>query len=260
VAINTRTNRESLFLTLAKKDWITRLKPLLDKGYFLRQEDGKFVPRLPSIGWTAPWVYVQPDYRARCDIYHRVFFNVLGHVHSYCRNCWKVVVRPQTVVQLFDLYELQKSMNVPCKCGMELRDTVHGLYGGYFYCREKQQGLRRYKQVRALVNEQLGPDVPVILKRYCTEFEVGEGSQGPSDKMPDVTTEEREMEIEVEALFPRTGFGTVQPDWITARVLKEFIVYAYKNGDRTYSEFTSGEPLFPPYVMYHQEVDDGEHS
>jgi len=103
------------------------------------------------------------------------------------------------------------------------------------------------------VDAHLSPETPVILKRYCTEFEIGEGSQGPSDQMPDVTFDEREMEIEVEALFPRVGFGTVQPDWITARVMKEWIVHAYRNGDARYKELTSGAPLFPPYVVYHNE-------
>ena len=64
------------------------------------------------------------------------------------------------------------------------------------------------------------------------------------------------MEKEVEALFPRVGFGTIQPEWITARTIKEWIVYAYKNKDETYKEFTGGEPLFPPYVTYHQEVEE----
>ena len=257
--INTKRNRKKLFLELEKKDWITKLKKLLEHqgGYWLRIEDGKFVPRFPVVAWDAPWVYVKPDPKARCDIYQRVFFQVLNHIHSHCRDCWKVVVRPRNLVELFDLYELQKEMDVPCKCGLEVRETVNGLYGGYFYNRGKSQGLERYKQVRSLVNKHLSKTTPVILKRYCTEFEIGPGSLGPSDKTKEITFEEREMEKEVESLIPRVGFGTVQPDWITARTLKEWIVFAYKNGDQAYKEFTDGNKLFPDYVTYHTEEKNG---
>jgi hypothetical protein len=228
--------------------------PLLKPGggYCLRLEDSKLVPRLPAIGYDTPWVYVQSRPEARCDIYQKVFFGVLKHIHSYCRECWKVVVRPRNLVQLLDLYELQKELGVPCKCGMEIRDTVNGLYGGYFYNRGKEEGLERYKQVRELVDEWLSPETPVILKRYCTEYEIGPDSLGPSNQTKDITFEEREMEQEVEALFPRIGFGTLQPDWITKRVIRDWIHYAYKNGDMTYKEVTAGNPLFPPYVTYHE--------
>lgn len=257
MAVNTKKNRENLYVSLSQNDWLTKLASLLKPGggYFLRLEDAKLVPRLPSIGYESPWIYVQSRPEARCDIYQKVFFGVLKHIHSYCRECWKVVVRPRTVVELFDLYELEREMGVPCKCGMEVRDTVNGLYGGYFYNRGKQEGLERYAQVRSLVDERLSTEVPVILKRYCTEYEIGENALGPSDKTEDVTFEQKEMEQDVESLFPRIGFGTPQPDWMIRKVMRDWIHYAYKNGDQTYKEFTGGHPLFPPYVTYHnQEV------
>ncbi len=253
--INTIRNRENLWVDLEKKDWVTKLDPLLKPGggYVLRPEDGAFVHRFPTLAHNAPWVYVQPDRRLRCDIYHRVFFPILNHVHSVCRECWKVVVRPRTVVELFDLYELQCRIGVPCKCGMEVRDTVHGRYGGYFYSRGKKEGLERYAMVRELVDEKISPDVPVILKRYCTEYEIGPDSLGPSDEMPDITPEEREWELEVEALFPPMGYGTKQPEWVSRKVMRDWIMHAYSTGDETYKTFTGGHPLFPPYVTYHPE-------
>jgi hypothetical protein len=202
---------------------------------------------------------VQTEGSARCDIYHRVFFNVLKHIHSYCRDCWKVVVRPRTLRELFDLYELQREMGVPCKCGIERRITTTGLYGGYFYCRGKEQGLERYKQVRELVDARLSPETGVLLKRYCTEYEIGPNAQGPSDELPDLTAEEVAMEQYIEEKFPRVGYGTPQPDFVTANVMQEWIHYAYRyhacTGDETYKEFTGGDPLFPPYVTFHNEAE-----
>jgi len=248
MAVNTKTNRNLLYLTLTKRDCLSKLKELLPKEILTRM--------------AAPWIYVQPLISARCHLYNRVFFESLSHIHSYCRNCYKVVVRPRTIVELFDLYELQREMGVPCKCGLERRDTVHGLYGGYFYNRGKEEGLERLAQVKEAVARIISPDIPIILKRYCTEYEIGPGSKGPSDAMPDVTPAEREWELEIESLFPNDpGRNSAVPiDLVNVHVMVHWIHYAYKHGDKTYSTFTDGNPLFPPYVTYSKENSNGSNS
>jgi len=250
--INTKTDRKNLYLKLDRLNLIKKIDSLIKGGqYHARVEDGRFVPNGPAMGIDAPWVYVKSDSQCRCDIYHRVFFNVLKMIPSRCRRCYKVVVRPRTVVELFDLYELQREMGVYCKCGVEKRVTTSSLYGGYFYCDSEEQGQRRYKEVRELVSEHLSPETPVILKRYCTEYEVGPDSQGPSDELPELTEEELEFEAYVIHNFPSVGFGTHQPDHVTASVMMEWISHASRYGDDTYKTFTDGSPLFPPYVTYH---------
>lgn len=252
--INTKKNRKNLYLSLDRINLIKRLKPLLEPGggYYARIEDGKFVPLNPGMSTDAPWVYVKGAIGLRCDIYHRVFFNVLEMIPSACRDCWKVVVRPKNVVALFDLYEFQREMGVACKCGIEPRATVNGMYGGYFYCRSLDEGRERYAEVRELVDEKLSPDTSVILKRYCTEYEIGPKAQGASDELPEMTDDEIWMEEYVMAHFPPVGYGTKQPDHITASVMQSWIEYAYKNGDKTYAEFTDDGPLFPGVVTYHE--------
>jgi len=248
--INTKKDRKNLYLRLCNMDLKKKLSTLLKGQYHARIEDGKFVPNLPAMGIEAPWVYVQSS-PARCDIYHRVFFDVLKMIPSYCRECYKVVVMPRTLVELFDLYEMERDMGVPCKCGIELRKTDTRLYGGYFYCRGLEQGKERYAEVRALIDERLSPETKVILKRYCTEYEIGPDGQGPSDELPPFTKEELDFEEYVLDHFPPIGFGTKQPDYLTAGVMVDWIHHAYMHGDETYKEFTDGGPLFKPIVTYH---------
>lgn len=253
--INTKRNREGLYVALDRINLVKRLAPLLKPGggYHARMEDGKFVPNMPTMATDAPWIYTKVNPGMRCDIYHRVLFNVTNMVPSRCRKCWKVVVRPRTVKELFDLYEFQKEMGVPCKCGIEKRDTVFGDYGGYFYCVGEEEGQERYKEVRALVDNYLSPETKVLLKRYCTEYEIGPGSLGPSSELPDMTDDEKWLEEYILDHFPPVGFGAKQPDHITSHVMMEWIQYAYKHGDETFAEFTDGSPLFQPYVTYHEE-------
>jgi hypothetical protein len=47
-----------------------------------------------------------------------------------------------------------------------------------------------------------------------------------------------------------------QPDHLKENVFRSWIHWAYAGGDQTYKEFTKGEPLFPQYVTYHQEVEN----
>lgn len=251
--IDTLKDRKNLYLRLSKIDYVTKYKSMLEKeGYKLRIEDGKFVPKSVGSAYEVPWIYVKTDAKSRCDIYHKVFHQLENHVHSYCRECYKVVVRPRNLIELFDLYELQRRLDVPCKCGIERRESVFGLYGGYFYNRGKQQGLERLAEVRQLVDEKLSPETPVFLKRYCTEYEIGPLSLGPSDKMPDITKEQDEWEKEIMSLFPSVGVSTPQSDTQIAYVMRTWIHWAYQNGDETYKEFTDGNPLFDKYVTYNQ--------
>jgi len=254
--LDTKKDRKNLYVKLSNIDLITKYKPLLEKGYKLRVEDGKFVPRQIASAHEVPWVYVKTDPKSRCDIFHTVFHQIERYIPSYCRECYKVVVRPRNLIELFDLYEFQRRMDVPCKCGIERRESVKGLYGGYFYNRGLKEGLERLGEVRDLVDEYLSTDTPVFLKRYCTEFEVGPLALGDSDKTPDATDMEKEWEMMVLSLFPRVGTNTPQSDVQIAYVMRTWIHFAYSNGDETYSEFTDGSPLFKPYITY-KEIENG---
>ena len=243
------TNQPNLFYVCNKTDVVNKVMPLLESGdWKIRTEDQKIVPRNIGYGYNTPWVYVENVPSNRCDIYMEVFWKCYVHIHSHCRNCWKTVVRPRTLKELITLYELQKSMAVPSKSGLELRQMVFGNYGGYFYSRSKDEGLRRYKQVRTLVSKVITPDVEVILKRFCTEYEIG---NCPSSKVPDATQEEIEFEKHVESYFPPTNHNIASQKHMVANVIGRWIEFAYSIGDETYKDFTGGEPLYQPYETYH---------
>jgi hypothetical protein len=237
--INTKKNRETLYLKLSELDIVTKIrKAIKDRPEF-----------------NVPWVYTKYLYEARCNQYHEVFHQQLGRIHSFCRSCWKVVIRPQNLVQLFDLYEFQRELAEPCKCGYEARETVYGIWGGYFYNRSKEEAQERFQEVSAFADT-LNPRPPVIIKRYCTEFEIGPQSLGPSNELPEQTKKEIEEETQIDNFLFRGNpqFGSVQADFLQAHVMRRWIHWAYQHGDETYKAFTGGNPLFPKYVTYHEEL------
>ena len=190
------------------------------------------------------WVLTNVGNIGPCYIYKNEFFNKLDYIHSYCRECYKLVARPKTVMDLLAILNLQFEMNVPSKCGIELRMSVHGNYGGYWYCRGLEEGRERWQEVRELVPNH----IKVILKRYCTEFELG---RGPSNKTPDATEKELEFERGVmEELEVEERQITDLKNRIP--IVEGWIRQAHSRGDETYLEANHGEELYPACVTYHK--------
>ncbi len=234
---------------------------LLKEGWYINLETNKITPHLvvglsPENYW---WIYVNPDPRLRCRVY-KVIMEQFNFIPSTCLGCWKVVVSPRTLHELMELLQFQRAFTEKhmrktrfCKCGIEERDWVPRNYGGYFYTSSKKEGLIRYKQVRAGM-DRVNPEIPVTLKRYCTEFEI---KLGPSDKYEWVEGTEN-LERHILNALDLTGLGgpALQPDYQVAHNLAEWIKYAWSRGDPTAEAFNDNEPLYTPAVTYHNEVLD----
>jgi len=230
-------------------DIIANFRPLLMNGsYKLREADGKIMVSDPAMAFDTPWHHVAHDAFLDCQKWHSILFDLFSRVMpagkafvpSSCQQCWKVVVRPQTLMGLFNLLELELALNRPSKCGIEVRPYVFGLYGGYFYNHSLEEGLECYKTVRKLVDgeEHLGEDIPVILKRSCTEYE-----QLVRNSMEwEITPEQVQIETLINKWFVSDGVMRKQSDIQIKSVHRKWIEYAYTNGDETYKFFTNGKP------------------
>lgn len=208
-----------------------------------------------------PWIYVNPVAGAACNVYQTIV-DTCRFIPTPCLNCWKIVVKPRTLFELFKLYEFQVNFTKDCigvdrfcKCGIETRAYVPQNYGGYFYTDSKAQGLRRYAEVREAVDK-INPHIPVVLKRYCTEFEL---NLGPSDQYEWVPgTEALESAIFNAVDIKSIGKPTLQPDYLKAHVMRKWIEFAWDRADQTAIMFNDNQPLFPPVVTYHNHEIEGD--
>lgn len=251
----TGPNDGTYFGTLTGQDVVEWCRPLFEsRGYYLRDSDGK-IDFDPRMAWDTPWHHVKHTHGLDCHLWHQVMFDIIftrmnqpKWIPSNCHNCWKVVVRPQSLKQLFALLALQQRLGHPSKCGIEVRETVHGLYGGYFYNKSFDAGLNCFEMVREEVNkdEGLGKDVPVIFKRACTEYEM---RAGPSD-LWEVSEAQAHAENVIDSVFTHDIIMRNQPDWALTKVHTKWIQFAFMNADPTYKEFTGGKPLYPHYITY----------
>jgi len=173
-----------IYEEILSRDIISKLGPAMGgAGYQIDVETGLLT--CPEyIGYEIPWIVTKPPKGMHCRMLFSILFKIfgkeLGAPPIRCQSCWKVVVKPKTVVDLMKLMWLQEGFKdddriYGCKCGIEKRTYVNGLYGGYFYNRTLEEGHECYEIVKDAVDEQLGDDTKVILKRGCTEFEMQYG-------------------------------------------------------------------------------------
>lgn len=231
---------------------------LLNAGWYIDQKTGKYSVIGRSVtSHERKWVYVNPVPFSPCNIYQMIV-NSCGFIPSNCLNCWKIVVKPHTFYELMKLREFMQEYTEGhiykkrfCKCGIEERAYTPVNYGGYFYNRSKEEGLMRWRAVREGMDK-INPHIPVILKRYCTEFEL---QLGPSDKYewPDGTAQ-LEAAIFKAVDLKSQGKNRLQPDYLVAHNIRKWMEFAWSIGDMTVMGFNDGQPLFTPIVTYHDHL------
>lgn len=204
----------------------------------------------------SPWVFssnMEQIVERDCEFNHQFLFNHVLESKSIplrCMDCWKVVAIPRNLIGLRAVYSIQQRGKWLAKCGLEGdRPNSDRLYGAYWYCDSREEGRKRKEQVKELVhlNFDLGPDVDVYLKRGCTEFEQ---ALGRSDEWK-VEANQEKLEKAASKLFKRTDPELfIQTPAEKSLMVNEWNRHAYRWGDKSYLQFTGGEPMFSACVTY----------
>jgi hypothetical protein len=246
----------TVYEKLLRDDWVRIFEERFKSGEARFSEDGRIEARrrlTPDLPWIGNKEMLQLESLDKCPIYQWFFSEKLGIIHSHCHNCYKIVVEPRTVKELFLLYDLQTALKMPAKCGVELRAYIPRLYGGYFYFRSLGEGKMNYPFIRNQIDMLLSPDVAVSLKKGCTEFEM---KHGPSDKW-EIQENQYQTEKEFDEIYIEERSATEQPDYLKAHIQHKWLYYAAEHYDMTYKEFTGGQALIPECksVTYHSSTE-----
>lgn len=219
-------------------------KPWLDTGQAKKRADGVIEVAVTKLH-NSPWYHVN-QLNGGCSTWQQIIFPFVGYVPMRCMSCWKVVVRPRTLVELFALAEIQEGCQYKCKCGCEPRVFVHGNYGGYFYFTSKEDGLDGLDHISRIVKDKISPNVKVILKRGCTEFE----GSFPHSATWQPLKGQKELE---KYILDRVVLAAQTFDQTPEEVLhvkRGWVEFAYDRGDPTAIDFNGGKPLYTPPDTY----------
>ena len=223
---------------------VARLQPLLAERVCHATPEGTF-SFVTDASRPGPFLFKLVPHRHRCLLWFHVMAGTFGFVASPCYSCWKTVVYPRDLDELFRLHDLQQGLDHLSKCGMEMRPYVPADYAGYFYHASREEALADHPRLEAAVRRELGPDARVFLKRACTELTMRFGD--PDGWRP--TTGEPALERRIARLFADEVHDADQPAEITRQVQRDWVLWAYRRGDRTYAKYLESFDIFSDYVL-----------
>jgi len=234
-----------LALTIGGSTVGENLQRAIESGEVLQREDGSF--ELQPLLRRGQWLFCGK--MTGCDFLNRFMFQqayAQAAVPKGCEHCYKVKVLPRTLRELVALYEIAQQVECPSKCGIDFYNPhSQNAYAGYFYLNGLEEARRMFQVLRDCVDEspKLGREVPIVIKRGCSNYEV---ARGPSDKYT-FRPELQEIEAYLKARFV-SGKPTKT---VTAKTIYEiWVPFAYQIGDNTYLDFTNGKPLYPKSLTY----------
>ncbi|NDP47069.1 MAG: hypothetical protein GZ085_01510 [Sulfuriferula multivorans] len=150
-------------------------QPILDTlgGYMHPLMRGQFVQIYRGLPRQL-WKDAHKDDRPGGCLRHKTVFEKYDAIPKYCFDCYKVEIAPCTVVQLFKLLMVFEKIALPGdnsrKCMCEGRPDCSGFYKGFVYCRGLDEGKEVRKILKRVVSHEISPQIPVTLKRGCSEF------------------------------------------------------------------------------------------
>jgi len=235
----------SLYEEIKSVDIVTPILQELETGELLVTEEGRIeFGKLKLSSPSVPYVFAGKEDR-HCRLWSKFYFGRYGIIPKPCFNCWKVVVKPRTFEELFKLMELQRKLSLHAKCGIERRpyNSYKGPYAGYFYTpidveEPYKKGLALLSLVREEVKTNINEEVPVILKRGCTEMEnVG----GPSNDWAYPKQQERFEEL-LNSVYKVKLADLYQAPFVVNHIIRLWLEHSFRQGDESIKKYVDGFP------------------
>ena len=228
-----------------------QLNPLTMKFQFATQ-----------VNLDSPYLFTDPkSMTGACALWFELMWQKFGIIPMHCHSCWKVVIKPQNVAELFKVYNLLKALQVHGKAGVDPRQYSPGFYSAFVYNRGMGSAREMWGVIRKAVSEHIRPDLDVILKRGCTEFEMG----CPSNQWV-VGPEQVRLEKKILQFIDTASLSMIppQPEWLERKLQRRWVKEAHAHGDMSYAEIDLpfGAPAIempaPPITYHKEEWNDGE--
>jgi hypothetical protein len=222
-------------------------------GTLIEAEDGTL--RFSTAPSRAPYLQVRNALRLPCHFRNQFLFRLAyagAAVPFGCRSCYKVKAAPPTFRGLIALRGLLEQAPYHSKCGMGgFGPHARGLYAAYLYLEGLPAARAAWRDFRARLDAHpdLGPTVPLVIKRGCSNFEM---ACGRSDRWS-FADGLAAVEDVLAARFRRSAAAAPPYRIARAAIMPEWVRHAHAIGDDTYLDVTGGRPLFPPTLTYSPE-------
>lgn len=177
-------------------DVITPIMVPWSKGQIEVDLDTRRFNLIRGVNLHRPWTFSTMCPDRKCGKWLSLYYEFYKILPPPCKQCWKVVYAPASVVELIEFQKFQEELKLPGKCGTEQRDYTSGL-GGYraFWYAPFYDGLKggrkHFERIKSALIKKFGEDYILkreeagrfYLKRGCTELEKDFGMSDTWDQI-----------------------------------------------------------------------------
>ena len=183
---------------------------------------------------------------------HFKVFNTFNVIPENCFGCYKILIQPRNVIEMLKLYlvfdKLKLKKNLTRKCMIELRPNIKGAYKGYIYCVGLEEAKKTLDTLNLILDNTIGNEIPRLIRRGCSEFSVSYPAFKEiepnnvnfmiynNDWKNKESIIDNKLSKEKNEIFTQgeTLSGISLKDFL---VIKNWLFYAKKIGDSSYSSF-----------------------
>lgn len=241
----------------------SKIQRLIQSGsVIINPDSGLIEPRTKAVEYNCNWLFCGYTTSLRdCYLWHQIMFRHFNIVPEFCRErCYKVVVKVRNFLEAMQFYGLLKSSgciraeltSIHGKVGMDERHYSDGAFNGFVYCDGLEDGLKKYDIIREMVIKHMnhGEQIPIILKRSCTEFEQ---TFGPTDNEFWNNPQPQHLSIErhLMDIFAPNWRSSTQPDWLVNKIALRLAKWANSHGDKSWVDYFGQDFLTMKAVTYH---------
>jgi len=190
---------------------------------------------------------------------HQLVFRKFQVIPEYCFGCYKIVIAPHNVLELFKLMLVFEDLKLPDdntrKCRIVTSGDVAGYYKGFIYIQDFEEAKEIQNIVEPIIREEVCSDIPMYIKRGCSNFGlVYPDYVNPDEKVAPYMmypNEWREHEDYVDTHLAgdikpikRDSFNNPDFDATDFQTMYTWLAYASAVGDKSYIKI-SGTPVRP---------------
>ena len=231
---------------------------------------GKISILTHALEYNIPWIFTG-EQNNTCGPLLDVYWHKFNIIPLRCReSCWKVVIKPQTVHELYQLYKLMGQLYVldgySGKCGLDGRWYTKVRYAGFLYNNTREEGQACYERVHELMSddeyfttmfmhEQTTGQDCIILKKGCTEMQHPHfgGFRSSNWEVCELVARWNETEERLSEMFhhDEIDHAGMQPGWLIDKITYLWCEYAHMIGDPTYRDVLGHDPFEYTEDTYH---------
>ena len=247
-----------------------KIQSLMARGVIKLDDNKKrFVPKDLVLDYNHNWLHVASGVECRkCWLWKDIFFDAFGLIPEFCRlHCYKVVAKiggeynSHGVREAIQLHGLQQAIPylygfiapMPGKVGYDARDYTDAPFDAFWYANGYKQGIQYYEIVQDAIRRHMGlDDIPVVLKRACTEMEATKPTDDPF--WDTFSMRDREIQDHYEDMFEYESRPAFQPEWLKNRIIFKWLKRANGMGDKSGSSYVGSDIFTVKAVTYHDVV------